>query len=113
MKIINNTKNTILAEEAYIADTVFTRVKGLLGKQSFDEGSALIIKPCNSIHTFFMRFTIDVVFVNSNNAVVKILPKIAPNKISGVYFKAYFAIELPAGTVEKTSTIIGDLLEFK
>ncbi len=72
VKIINKTKNTILAEEAYIADTVFSRVKGLLGKQSLDEGSALIIKPCNSIHTFFMRFPIDVFFVDRNNKIVKI-----------------------------------------
>jgi len=110
MKIVNKNKNTVLAQEAYVADTIFSRVKGLLGRQSLKEGTALIIKPCNSIHTFFMRFAIDVVFVDRANRVVKIISKIRPNRMSGIYFRAFLAIELPAGTIDKTLTDVFDTI---
>jgi len=56
VKITNQTKNTVLAAHAAVADRLFKRIKGLLGKKGLGEGEALIIRPCNSIHTFFMRF---------------------------------------------------------
>ena len=112
MRIVNKTKNSILAENAVIADTSFKRVKGLLGKSGLGEGEALVLKPCNSIHTFFMSFPIDVVFVDSQKEVVKVISDMHPFRISGIYFKAHLAIELPVGTISKTSTQPGDLLEF-
>jgi len=112
MKIINKNKNTILAENACVANSSFKRIKGLLGKKELLSFSALIITPCNSIHTFFMRFPIDAVFVDSNHKVVKTISNMLPFRISGIYFNARSTIELPAGTIKQTSTQIGDYLTF-
>ncbi|MFH1458423.1 MAG: DUF192 domain-containing protein [Candidatus Omnitrophota bacterium] len=110
MKIINKTKNTVLAEEAVIADTLFKRLKGLLGRRYLREAEALLITPCNSIHTLFMHFAIDVVFVDKACKVVKTIPYLKPFRITRPYFKADFVLELPAGTIASSSTTPGDTL---
>jgi uncharacterized membrane protein (UPF0127 family) len=99
MRIINQSKNCILAEEAVIAESFFRRCKGLLGKKALPTGQALVLRPCNSVHTFFMRFPIDVAFIGKDNKVVKIIPSIPPFRLTPIYFKAHFAIEFPAGTL--------------
>ncbi len=113
MKIINLTKGVILAEEAVIAETFFTRIRGLLGKKEFRAGDALVIKPCNSIHTFFMRFPIDVLFSDKNNRIISAIPALAAFRISRVYFNAAYVVELPAGVLKAAPTDIGDILEIK
>lgn len=110
MQVINQSNNSVLATDAVIANTVFKRMKGLLGRREFQGGQALVIKPCNSVHTLFMRFPIDVLFLDSNNRIVKAIANMKPFRISGIYFQASFVIELPSGTLEKTSTSAGDIL---
>ena len=111
MRIVNKTKNTILAEEVILADAAFKRIKGLLGKKELKIGKALVLKPCSSVHTFFMRFPIDVLFVDKDNRIIKIIPSLKPFRLTGVYFHAAFAIELPAGTIQSTLTYKGDTLQ--
>ena len=113
MKIINTTKNVILADNVVVAQTTVSRLKGLLFYKEFRNREALIIKPCNSIHTFFMRFPIDVIFVGSNDKILKIHQGIKPFKVTPVYFKSKFVIELPAGIVEATNTTESDILSIK
>ena len=110
MKIINVTKNSILAEEVIVAETPLKRIKGLLGKKEFNRGEAIILKPCNSIHTFFMHFPIDVLFVDKQNQVIKAIPLLSPCRLTRIYFNASFAIELPCGTLESTFTSTGDII---
>lgn len=110
MRIINQSKNTILSENAILANKFFKRIKGLLGKKEFVKGEALVIRPCNSIHTFFMRFPIDVLFVGRDNRVVAAISCLKPFGLSKIYFKASFVVELPAGTISTTFTHKGDLL---
>jgi len=110
MKIINKTKNTVLAQNTVVADTVFRRLKGLLGRKDFIKGEALIIKPCNSIHTFFMQFPIDVLFVDKHNRVIKVISSLKSFRLTYIYFDASLTIELPAGTLESTSTQERDIL---
>ena len=110
MKVINKTRQTILAENAVIAQTPLKRMIGLLSHRSFEPGEALIIKPCKSIHTFFMRFAIDVIFVDSGNRITRTIRSMRPFRISGIYLNATFCIELPAGTLDKTSTQAGDYI---
>lgn len=113
MKIINAAKNTVLADNTLIAGSPIKRMLGLLGRREFKPGEAIIIKPCNSIHTFFMRFAIDVMFLDRENKVVKAIPNFRPFRLSGIYFSAHTAIELPAGTIESSQTHEGDLLIFE
>jgi uncharacterized membrane protein (UPF0127 family) len=108
MKIINRTKNTVLAENITVADTFFKRIRGLLGEKEFPKGCALILKPGNSIHTFFMRFPIDVLFMDKDNRVVKAISHLNPFCLTKIYFRATWVIELPADTIQATSTQKGD-----
>ena len=111
MRLINQTKNTVLAEDVFIADTPFKRIKGLLGRKIFSPGQAIILEPCNSVHTFFMRFPIDVVFVDTENKIIRAISSLKPSRITAVYWKSKFVVELPAGTLQNTSTVVGDSLE--
>jgi uncharacterized protein len=112
MRLINQTRNTILAEDVSLADTLFKRIKGLLGRRDFKRGQALIIKPCNSIHTFFMRFPIDLLFVDETNKVVKLISNLAPFRLGPICLKSRLVVELPAGTIKSTFTTQGDQLIF-
>ena len=113
MKIINKTKNTILAQEAIVARTVLKRIKGLLGRDDFKQGEALIIMPCKSIHTFFMPFPIDVLFVNKQNQILKAIPSLRPGRLTYIYFNAAFVIELPSGTIQASRTSQGDTISIE
>jgi len=110
MKITNQNRGTLLAREAILADTSFKRIQGLLGKERLDAGCALILKPCNSIHTFFMRFAIDVLFVDKNARVIKAISSLKPFRITPVYINSALAIELPSGAIASTQTVEGDAI---
>ena len=110
-KIVNLSKKTIIAQDAKLAGSFFLRLKGLLGEESIESGGGLIIQPCDSIHTFFMRFAIDAAFVDKNNRIVKIYSHLRPWRLSGVFFNSAFCIELPAGVLAATNTHEGDLIQ--
>jgi uncharacterized membrane protein (UPF0127 family) len=86
-------------------------MKGLLGRNSLDDGEGLLIRPCKGIHTFGMKFPIDAVFLNRDNRVIAIVNNIPPNRMTRMYLGASSVIELPVGTLDKTATLPGDLLE--
>jgi hypothetical protein len=104
MRVINKTRDTVLAGNAKLAASFFKRIKGLLGKKELKRGEALVIKPCDSIHTFFMRFPIDAVFVDKKGRAVGLKSNIRPWRFSPVYWQASFVIELPAGTIIESMT---------
>jgi len=104
-------KDVVLGHRIEVATTFAERGRGLLGRTGLTEGEGLWIKRCNSIHMFGMRFPIDVAFVDKRGSVVKMLHGIRPGRMSGIYFKAKDALELPAGTLRRCGVQIGDLLE--
>lgn len=106
--IINKTKNKTIANVIYLADTPFKRMKGLLGRKSLGVLEAMVIKPCNSIHTFFMRFPIDVLFIDKEGKVIKGIVNMSSFRLSPIYFTSQFVVELPAGTIQTTNTTEGD-----
>ena len=111
-KVFNKTKKNILVTELELAQTLKTRVIGLMGRKSLPEGSGLLIKRSgNSIHTFFMKFPIDLVFVSSQGQVKHVVKNMKPWKIVvAPLLLPTDCLELPAGTIEKTGTSIGDIL---
>ena len=111
MRLINKTKNITLAESVFIANTFFTRVRGLLGVKEFLPNQAVILQPCNSVHTFFMRFAIDIIFIDKNYRVIKTLPSVNPNRIIPIYWYSNKVIELPAGRLGLTNTQLQDQLQ--
>ncbi len=112
MKIANETKHTILANDVIIADTFLKRIKGLLGKKSIRQDEALILRPCNCVHTFFMRFTIGCLFVDKNKKVVKLISHLKPFRITPTCFPSSLVIELSPEAIESSATQEGDTLVF-
>lgn len=93
------------------AESLLARMKGLLGKSSFQAGEGLLIRPCNGIHTFGMKFPIDAVFVDNNNCVIAVSKGLPPNRLTPLYLRASYVLELPTGTIEATATAIGNQIE--
>ncbi|WP_136513119.1 DUF192 domain-containing protein [Geomonas edaphica] len=111
MKVMNATSGREVAGNVTVAGSFFSRLKGLIGKKSLPDGEALWIKPCNSVHTFGMRFPIDVVFLDRDLQVVAVKARLRPNAISGIHRKACSVLELPAGALCDAITAIGDRFE--
>lgn len=108
MLITNETRQATLAHAAVRAATFLTRGKGLMFASSLLQGGGLVIEPCNSIHMFFMRFPLDVLFLDAQERVVFMYRGIKPWRVGRVVRGAKVAIELPAGTIDETGTQLGD-----
>jgi len=113
MRVHNVTRGTEVAGEARVARSYWSRMVGLLGRSSLAPGEGLIIKPCTSVHTAFMRFTIDVLYVDASGQVVKAVPELKPFRLSGARRGAHSVIELPKGSIASSSTVAGDQLAFE
>ncbi|WP_224962140.1 DUF192 domain-containing protein [Geomonas subterranea] len=111
MRAVDVTSGMELARAVSVADTFVTRLKGLLGKKELPLGQGLWIRPCNSVHTFGMKFPIDVAFLDGEQRVVAVATTLAPNRVSGFHPKASSVLELPAGTLDATVTVIGNKIE--
>src|SRR4030067_2300863 len=107
MKAYNVRNSKELSNSVAVADSLLKRMKGLLGKKDMLNGEALWIKPCISVHTFFMKFPIDVIFLNKRNQVIAAIRNLQPNRITWLYPKALSVVELPAGVLQITDTRIG------
>ena len=82
-----------------LADNLISRTIGLMFKKTLTGTSGLLIKPCNSIHTFFMFFDLDVLFISSSGEIVKIIRGMKPWRMSWIYFRASQVLELKAGSL--------------
>lgn len=111
MRIVRNDAD--LVRDLRVADNFWTRFAGLQFTRSLPEGQGLLIKPCNSVHMFFMRYPIDVVFLTKDLVVERLLPDLQPWRVSPVVFGAYQTLELPAGTIARHGLKEGDRLELK
>ncbi len=109
--IKNLTRQTTIAASVEIARTPFKRLQGLCGRTALGFGEALVITHCQSIHMMFMKFPIDVIFIDGKGKTVGLAERIKPFAISPIFWKSSCAIELPAGTIEKTNTQVGDQLK--
>lgn len=106
----NQTKNQIIVDRLVRADTFFTRMTGLLNRHSLNENEGLLITQCRSIHMLFMRFAIDVVFVDRNHVVVGLVKNIKPFQLSPIFWRASYAVELPSGSIDRQHIDLGDIL---
>ena len=114
-KLLNKSKNVEVAHTLHEARSFWQRTKGLLGEKTMPNGSALLIQgsrfiPCNSIHTLFMRFAIDAVFVDRHLVVKAVYQDLVPWRLTWPAVGASSVFELPAGTLKKASVEIGDQL---
>jgi uncharacterized membrane protein (UPF0127 family) len=111
MRVSNLTRHTVLATRMEVADSGSKRNKGLLGRECLSPGEGLWILPCESVHTFWMRFPIDLVYLDRKKRIRKLVSEVRPWRLSGC-LTAYSVLELPSGTIRNTQTQRGDTLEF-
>jgi len=110
LQVKNVTRGTMLATRLQAAHTGPKRRKGLLGRDKLASGEGLWIAPCESVHTFFMRFPIDLVYLDREKRIKKTRSAVGPWRLSAC-LSAHSILELPAGTIRETQTERGDTLE--
>ncbi len=109
VKLAREDDGAVVCERCVVAGTAVSRMRGLLGRKGLAAGEGLLLRPASSIHTFFMRFPIDVVFLDRELAVRKVVPDVGPWRVAfGLGSKA--VLELPAGECERRGIVPGDRL---
>ncbi len=113
--VYNGSKNVIIASEVELADTAWKRMKGLLGRsaQDFSAGMGLWLRPAQGIHTIGMAFPIDAAYLDSKGRVLKIYHSLSPFRLAAMLPRVRSILELPPGTLERTNTEVGDILELR
>ena len=111
LQVSNLTRGTVLATSLEVADSGPKRNKGLLGRKGLAPGGGLWIVPCESVHTLFMQFPIDLVYLDRKNRIRKVRGSVPPWRLSAC-LSAHSVLELPAGAIRNTQTQVGDTLEF-
>lgn len=109
---VNVTTQKELGKRIRKAVTFFQRTWGLLGRKQIKKGEGLHIPKCRSIHTFFMRFPIDVVFIDDDNNITRVVPGLVPFRIAFGPRNTAGVLELPAGTLKDNRCVAGDKISF-
>ena len=109
----NKTRQTTLADDLRIADTHWTRLRGLVGTspQEFVTGRGLWIVPCRGVHTLGMSFPLDVIYLSEDNTVVYLESSLPPWRFAPVRWNARTVLEVPCTTIRSTATALGDSIE--
>ena len=108
-RLINARSGEAIATDVELALTRSARRRGLLERDSLDPAAALVLSPCLAVHTAFMRFAIDVIFVDKAGRVTRMVKRLLPWRIAAS-FRAYATIELPAGALDRYNIAVGDRL---
>ena len=108
--VYNKTKETFLSFRVKVADSIFSRLIGLLGKRSLKPDSGVWIVPANSVHTLGMMFSFDLILIDKDFRVVGIRELLKPFRITRPNFRAESVLELPAHSIFKSRTEVGDQL---
>lgn len=111
MKLINKTSNTIISENVMVADSFFKRFKGLMFTKELPEQNVMLIKPCNEIHTYNMRYSIDVLYIDIYNRIIAINEDMKPGRIGKSVKNSAFVVELPCNKIKSLNIKIGDVVE--
>jgi uncharacterized membrane protein (UPF0127 family) len=111
-QIINLTRGTTIAEHAEWARSFGKRLRGLMFRDALPDGSGLVLEPNNSVHTFGMRFAIDVIFVDAHGCVVGMAHAMPPNRPFAGAWRARRTLEVPVGVIDASRTQLGDVLQF-
>ena len=111
--VLNRSRSAMLATRLAVADTHWSRFLGLMGRDpaTFADGDALWITPCRGVHTFAMRFPIDVAYLDREGVVVHLERSLRPWRVAPVRLRAASVLELPDNTLKATGTDLGDRVE--
>jgi uncharacterized membrane protein (UPF0127 family) len=117
LSVLNRTRGTILCERLEVAESMAAKSRGLLGRDGLAPGTGMLFEsglvPLMWMHMFFMRFAIDIVFLDKANRVVRINHRLKPWRVSSMVLGARRALELEAGAAARSGTREGDQLEVR
>ena len=113
VRAVNSTKNTVLAERVAVADSFIRRGWGLLGHSCLRQGEGMLITRTNWIHSMFMRFPFDAVYVDERGAVCRLLVDFPPFRLGPLVWRARDVLELAAGTIARSDTAVDDVIVFE
>ena len=108
----NATRGTVLGQRIRVAETGLARIVGLLGERRLPVGDGLLIVPSQGVHTLGMQFPIDIAVLDNDWKVIAMRRDMRPFRMTQMFWKAAAVLELPSGTLESTSTLVGDAIEF-
>ncbi len=111
VRLLNTRTGEVLAETVELAHTHGTRRRGLLGRDSLEPSTALVLSPCWAVHTAFMRFSIDVIFLDAQDRVARLVTDLVPWRIAACA-SARTTVELAAGSLRDRDLAVGDRLRF-
>lgn len=111
VKVWNKTHARLIGDHVEIADTTITRILGLLGRKNLDTGGGLWIRPSSGVHTFGMRFPIDVIGLDKSYRVVRLWSHLVPYRMTSLSWKVQSVLEMPSGRIIETGVTVGDLLQ--
>lgn len=106
-ELYNLSRDALLLSDVQVASSFFKRLKGLMGTKELNDNQGLVIRPCNSVHTFGMKINIDIAFVDKNNKVIRIIEDMRRKKVSPIVKGSKYVIEAKAGKF-KNSLAPGD-----
>jgi uncharacterized protein len=107
--LVDASNGRVIVPRLELAIDSATRRKGLLGRDGLDADVGLVIAPSTAVHTFFMRFSIDILFLTKAGRVVKIRANVGPRRLAGV-LRGYAVLELPAGAAARAEITVGQEL---
>src|SRR5262249_67282 len=113
IQVANLSRDCVLGDRISIAGHAWSRAVGLLGHTSLDPGGGLLIDPSSGVHTFGMRFVIDVIALAKRLRVIGLGKNVGPFRIAALNWKTRCVLELPAGAIRSSETRIGDQLEIQ
>ena len=110
VKVVNETRGTVIGERVEVAETSLTRMKGLLGRTGVEAGTGLWIRPSSGVHTIGMKFPIDVIGLNSKREVIRIWENLVPGRLTSLSGRLRSVVELSAGRIAECEVQLGDVL---
>ena len=113
LSVTNRTRNTTLVTNGEVADNLWTRFKGLMGRRELADGFGLLLKGESAIHTFGMRVAIDVAYLDKTGKVVQLTEAMPPARLGPLVRGVKDVLELPPGTLARAQTRVGDQLDLQ
>ena len=107
----NMSRGAVLVDKGRVADSFWSRLKGLIGVRALAEGDGLLIQGSKGVHCMFMSIPIDVLYVDKQNRIIALDQAMKPWRIGRIHPASRYVIELPAGTAARTGTAVGDQLQ--
>jgi len=113
VRAVNLARGRVLGDKVAVADRFWLRLRGLGGRSGLARGEGLLLRTCRAVHMVGMKFPLDVAFLDAGNRVVARYPRLSPGASTRWHRQARAALELPAGTLDETGTVEGDVVEYQ